>query len=1035
MKKQSAGVLASVLVTLSQSLPVLSQVAQKPGYYPAPELKGIPGLIYDPPPDAVGVPTLNSASGASVPGIINSPNPGESRAWPAGAGVTSVVKFRDLDPKVNPQFAGFTKLSLRDFNRNVGTDIGGVPLKDIDLVNGLNLKQVKGIYNNGNVKIKDSLPIVQAALGVVFDPRGAQKQIKNNALSFGKKALIKRLSKEKALKDVPYAALLNGDWRGAITEGEQVLLREIANDIPEHLHRLPVGALTISVIEGDFSKARQQAQNYAVNEIFELTLDEALEKFPELQQIPLGSIAQIANQPLDQSLPQIADLALENIPGLEEKFLSAVPGLGDSPIGAALGDVIGAVLAGTLFAKFGIAHSGMDGPEEFIGRPLSGGTPNNKFKVIPGIKSTDSKTKKPKRGFPRWEMKPAVKGGLIGGEKILGKEWMDVAQQVPGCKGIMCIFGKWEPAGIKPIKSLPVKFGIGDTTEYANKPSTSRIHVNFQVCIVVFFEKQCSAHIFGYKTPWKVTNGSLFPIVARNRIQDYFPGVDTNGLTVDFNQCPTFLASSSGAVATAGSSPPKPQNEAEAFANFKKASADAGIQIDRDSQGRLLLDQRNAASTVAWVEQEAGTYGLQVQKNKGSITFNYTGKLHDSPANSGTTSNKGFSGIYQASANNGSTLAPKLQGIPGQPGSVAPSPSAPKSQSKVASSSWGSPVDVHNLIMTSVLESTGIQNQTDVAVAIMNRVISPKHPGTITDVVFQPHQYQPNFGRSPVTTKEEAIARIAQKTKSVQSAIAQYEALEDRLNDPNAIAASQVFLGGAIDFRGQSLLYNRKSGDPYRGNVGANYYFQESQDPQIAAAVLGTLGVESSAVDAANIAAAAGSQGVANCSPSNGPGQSNIDNSNFVQGSGVSSGRLSDPLGKYNYKLTSNFGPRTRPRVGFHSGVDLAHYEGTPFVAADGGVVVASRWNGDYGNWILIDHGNGFATWYGHNKINYVKAGDTVDPGQPIGEVGSTGFSTGPHIDFGVVEGYITGDIHSGRNVNPRKHVNLPPVRTFNTPQ
>ncbi|QUY45674.1 M23 family metallopeptidase (plasmid) [Acaryochloris marina S15] len=174
------------------------------------------------------------------------------------------------------------------------------------------------------------------------------------------------------------------------------------------------------------------------------------------------------------------------------------------------------------------------------------------------------------------------------------------------------------------------------------------------------------------------------------------------------------------------------------------------------------------------------------------------------------------------------------------------------------------------------------------------------------------------------------------------------------------------------------------------------------------------------------------------CRPSNGPGQSNIDNSNFVQGSGVASGRLSDPLAKYDYKLTSNYGPRISPTTGrqsFHHGIDLAHYEGTPFVAADGGVVVESKWNGLYGNWILIDHGNGLATWYGHNKVNYVKAGDTVDPGQPIGEVGSTGGSTGPHIDLGVIEGYVTGDRNSGVEVDPRKHFNLPPVGTFNTPQ
>ncbi|QUY46306.1 M23 family metallopeptidase (plasmid) [Acaryochloris marina S15] len=174
------------------------------------------------------------------------------------------------------------------------------------------------------------------------------------------------------------------------------------------------------------------------------------------------------------------------------------------------------------------------------------------------------------------------------------------------------------------------------------------------------------------------------------------------------------------------------------------------------------------------------------------------------------------------------------------------------------------------------------------------------------------------------------------------------------------------------------------------------------------------------------------------CNPALLASAGNIDSSNFVPGSGVASGRLSDPLAKHDYLLSSNYGPRIHPKNGgnsFHSGIDLAHYAGTPFAAADGGTVVESFYNGNYGNWILIDHGNGLATWYAHNKVNYVKAGDTVSPGQLIGEVGSTGLSTGPHIDLGVIEGYVTGDRDSGTVVNPRKHINLPALKTYNVPR
>ena len=353
-------------------------------------------------------------------------------------------------------------------------------------------------------------------------------------------------------------------------------------------------------------------------------------------------------------------------------------------------------------------------------------------------------------------------------------------------------------------------------------------------------------------------------------------------------------------------------------------------------------------------------------------------------------------------------------------------------------SAWGSSQDIHNLILTSALESSGTQNQVDVAVSILNRVTSPQHPNTITDVLYQRGQYEPNFGFRPANTKEEAIARIALKTGNIQAAIAEYETLEAALNDPSQIKASQIFLGGATDFRGQSLLRNSKPGDPYRGNAGANFFLQESRNAAVATAALGTLGIETTPADLAAIEAAA-AQTVANraayCSQNSGSSNvANIDNSNFEQGSGVASGRLADPLAGQQYKVTSDYGWRnnpTGPGTGFHSGIDLAWDAGTPFKAADGGTVVISDWRQGYGNYILIDHGNGLATWYGHNKVNYVKVGDKVDPGQIIGEVGSTGRSTGPHIDFGVVEGYKKGNIYSGHHVNPRKHVNLPSLGSF----
>lgn len=102
---------------------------------------------------------------------------------------------------------------------------------------------------------------------------------------------------------------------------------------------------------------------------------------------------------------------------------------------------------------------------------------------------------------------------------------------------------------------------------------------------------------------------------------------------------------------------------------------------------------------------------------------------------------------------------------------------------------------------------------------------------------------------------------------------------------------------------------------------------------------------------------------------------------------------------------TSTFGPRAHPIFGtvrMHDGVDFGAPSGMPVRAAAAGTVVSAAVRGGYGNATIIDHGGGLATLYAHQSEMFVTAGTPVAAGQVIGAVGSTGFSTGPHLHFEV---------------------------------
>lgn len=124
---------------------------------------------------------------------------------------------------------------------------------------------------------------------------------------------------------------------------------------------------------------------------------------------------------------------------------------------------------------------------------------------------------------------------------------------------------------------------------------------------------------------------------------------------------------------------------------------------------------------------------------------------------------------------------------------------------------------------------------------------------------------------------------------------------------------------------------------------------------------------------------------------------------------------------------SSGYGLRTDPIHGTavnHPGFDLAAATGTGVAAAARGTVVQAGPAGTYGNLVVLRHENGFETRYAHLSSVDVGVGDVVEPGQPLGRVGSTGYSTGPHLHFEVR--------HDGRPIDPAPllPLNSSPART-----
>ena len=236
---------------------------------------------------------------------------------------------------------------------------------------------------------------------------------------------------------------------------------------------------------------------------------------------------------------------------------------------------------------------------------------------------------------------------------------------------------------------------------------------------------------------------------------------------------------------------------------------------------------------------------------------------------------------------------------------------------------------------------------------------------------------------------------------------ADYEAVKTECEDKQtALRAEQKEIEDQIT---ETELQLKELEDEIEDAIAA---YEEAQDAESEAAqdVLNAIAeYEEQKRQAAAAAAAAAAAG--NGGSESGDGGTATGGLGLNPGGATGTGSFTWPV-PCSTRVTSRFGYRTDPFTGesrYHSGIDIDGYgnDGNAIVAADGGTVVTATYSDGYGNYIIIDHGNGYQTLYAHMSGMAVGSGSSVSKGQVIGYLGATGRATGTHCHFEV---FINGE-------------------------
>lgn len=1054
--------LPAAVLTL-QSFPAVAQIINQQSIKAAnqnsqvQEEGTIPGLYYDPSGELA--PTFANSQASETAGSIRLPAGSQAPsflngAWPANASSDQVLKIGHL--KDHPQFKQFTELNINEVLKASGKDPANVSLDEVPIASSMTVGEYLQINPGAAEQSLEEAPaVVQSAFGYYEDEPLLNEPIDRTGITF-----IEQKASNPEISDIPAEDLLEGDWGDAFTKEDQSKLAETLNKVNNRLRKLPlkqIVPLAQGIVSGDWDTVKKQAKDLAIKEGSKVLIKELL-KNPKIakaiKDLPLGTL------PLDKlglaDAPGVGETAIGNIPGAEDKTLNQIPGLKDVPL-----DQIGLALA-LSFTRLDwlgvIDTTDAAAVVDNIDHVISGGTKDQIPKPAPC--KIDGKDTKNCRHF---ELDNLDGGGEP--TKLSGMGWIQGPDQmVPGGKGWLRVVanGK-EVTGIKPWVVGHVKLYLEDMKEGSgDEVGSARLSTAWQFCHKdPITGLHCTPHFIKIPTPWRIKEGGIMLLLARSGgIPDAIRNLQPSQQQ--------FCANPQIAEAVGANSPSEGGTKHGHHA-FEETSEDLYQVTSVDGKDEGLT--KDAAQAFEKMREDAAAQGLDIQavsghrsvelqqelwdnqvKKQGSEATaakisappghseHHTGLAVDVGNNQNTGLNKTWANTseHQWMTENADQYGYELSFPEDGSGAAGFEPwhwryvGSEKARQTFAKTKSQDSTLVASAGATDSHDQSGKPGDPQKNVAqYLARIARGESSGGIntgshpkTGATGE-YQFIPET-RQTILQNHGYDAWSSDKNERDQAVLAlirdygnQGNVNEDIIShiETGDFARADQLLGQHVrDANGEVIRYGQFTSLP--GGAEAHADWNDL-------ALLDKYGPDG---DAGTNAPIAGNSNGGPCATASNGGVIGPEGDGIPtgiiqpEGNGIATGEFGNPT--VGYPVTDIYGYRAW-RGRHHSGIDLGTPIGTPVNASDGGIVETVSWEAGYGNYVVINHGNGYSTLYAHLSEAQVKIGQQVTKNTPIALSGNTGRGTGPHLHFEVIRTVNGVTPASGNDVDPQLFVNF----------